>query len=167
MSRLARHFPHDLIPKLAGRASNSAISTTVDYLVPACSASSSPIKSLHAYLRFLRQHRVSDVTLTTIRGAVQEKLPHREPPIGSVEWVAKVRGVSARSIKQKLHTVGGRRLYGWPMWTGHAWDIPVAAVEPSTRGAFLQAMPAEEPEAQRRSLPAWCEREVRSEGVKA
>ncbi len=160
MPRLAHHFPPDLIQKLAGRSNPAMISAAVDYLIPACGAASAPLKSLHAYLRLLAQHGVPDRAIAAILDAVRGKLPAPAPRPGSVEWAAKVRGVSPRSIKRKLHTVAGRRLYGWPMWTGHEWDIPVAAAEPTTRGPYLQSLPADEPEAQKRSLPPWCEREV-------
>ena len=52
-----------------------------------------------------------------------------------------------------------RRALGWAWWDGYRWLIPEPAIDPSTRARYMAELPGTEPEAHRRQLPEWCERE--------
>jgi hypothetical protein len=75
-----------------------------------------------------------------------------------VEVAAVAYGLPAKTLAARLRRVSWRRLYGWPFWDGHRWQLPAPALDATERASFLARQPVDEPEAHVRMLPPWCER---------
>jgi len=63
----------------------------------------------------------------------------------TVEEAASHLRITPATLKKRLRHRVSRRHLGWPMWDGHRWLIPRAAVDPYTRPRFLAELPDDEP----------------------
>lgn len=138
-------------------------------LASACRERAQPRKSLALYLRNaadaapagVLQSLSANVIELLERGAAE---PAAAPPRITGPWADISEAAAAlrtrrQTLLDRVKLVRYRRLYGWVFWDGHQWWFPVAALDSTTRAAYMATLPSKEPPAHVAMLPDWCERE--------
>lgn len=118
-----------------------------------------PAKAVGAVIRAHRTTlKLSDATVKHLRDAATARWhaerrrleAEREPKAGYCDEVAaaQVHGLDPAELRVRLLTdANERRMWGWPYVTGNKIRIPIDAVRPDTRAAFLSRQPQDEPPA--------------------
>jgi hypothetical protein len=158
-----------LLQQLAPNPDPSDCEEAVERIFTACRTRQSPKKALAVTLQHLGNDGVSPRVLSLLRELVQSRLAVRrrsEParqvdPPGrwlTLEAAAALLDLHPNTLAERLRTVRYRRLYGWPIWDGHRWQLATAALDPGTAAVHLAGIPRDEPPAIQLMLPEWCER---------
>jgi hypothetical protein len=149
LRRLPRRPTHDQITEVAVALLQRAIDD----------GKPEPAKAVGAVLRSHRATlELSDATVKRVRDlatarwhAERRRLEaEREPKAGYCDEVAaaQVHGLNPAELRAGLLTdANERRIWGWPYVIGNKIRIPIDAVRPDTRAAFLSRQPQDEPPA--------------------